>query len=106
MSIKECVLESLCYICTLLVATAVMQFSIGGEFASLAQAREPFLEKKRLTLIGLLMEGNCRSSGYRTERAITNVMSSCCSPPVNCWTALYDIFDDYGVRLGVVIGVM
>jgi len=41
MSIKKCVLESLCYIRTLLVATAVMQFSIGGEFANLAQAREP-----------------------------------------------------------------
>ena len=41
MSVKNCVLESLCYIRTLLIATAVMQFSIGGEFANLAQAREP-----------------------------------------------------------------
>ena len=23
-----------------------------------------------------------------TDRAITSVMSSCCSPPVNCWTAV------------------
>src|SRR6516225_816444 len=49
---------------------------------------DPFLGGNSASVSGQELLDQGYFSSYPTHRATTNVMSSCCSLPLNCWTAV------------------